>query len=272
MTSDSGALWKRLTRFSRIEVPQNRCGFPKIECQPKLSRHSPDLSAPVNATFHDLTLETGHQDAREIRKRMTDDCSPTSRLLNMGRPADENLPEVLPNHPTAAIYSQHPLPEVVPDSSPEAFAGHPPHYSQEKYPAFYDDAPKLPHDPSSPGAYGTHGMPYSPGQSPYNYPSTPGDPVSAFSPNSSVPWQRLDSVAGGDDQRTFVNSEPEQEKRICGIKRKIFLIVAGLLAVIIIAAAVGGGVGAAMSKKSNSDNSSDEPASETQSASPVESG
>ncbi|KAL2264334.1 hypothetical protein VTK26DRAFT_6577 [Humicola hyalothermophila] len=189
----------------------------------------------------------------------------------MGRPADENLPEVVQNHPPyhppTAMYQQQPYPEVVPDSSPEAYTGNPPYYAQqqEKYPAYYDNAPKLPHDPYSPVSKVSHpavpGMQQIPG-SPYHAPpSVSGDPVSAFSPNSSVPWQRLDSSAGADDQRTYVNSEPEQEKRIFGLRRKIFLIIVGVLAVVIIAAAVGGGVGAAMrSRDGDDDSSSSEPA------------
>jgi hypothetical protein len=120
----------------------------------------------------------------------------------MGRlPADENLPEVVPHQPQPT-----PLPEVVPDSSPEAAQGQPYYMESDKYPANYDTAPKLLQETPSPGIL-------TPGQQ-YQQPWTGSDAatVSALSPNSEVPWQ---SFPAGDDQHTYVGSEPEREKRIC---------------------------------------------------------
>ncbi|KAL2018430.1 hypothetical protein VTK56DRAFT_849 [Thermocarpiscus australiensis] len=151
----------------------------------------------------------------------------------MGRPEDENLPEVVPNQPA-------PLPEVVPDSSPEAVAAQQRFFvEQGKYPAYFDNAPKLPHEQDTQGQYGAYGQQWA----------GTGDPASAVSPNSSVPWQPF--PPGGDDQ-THVGSEPEPERRICGLRRRLFIIVAVIIAVVVIAAAVGGGVGGSMKAREGS--------------------
>jgi hypothetical protein len=170
---------------------------------------------------------------------------------NMGRQADENLPEVVPN-PPSHHYQPSPLPEVVPDSSPEA--GHPPFYAdqQEKYPAFYDDAPKFPYEqpvPGTPDAAQYQQQQYEQQQYQQQWGGA-ANPISSISPNSSVPWQRIPSRA--DDQQTVVGSEAEPERRICGIRRRLFFIIAGILGVIVIAAAVGGGVGSAVSARAGS--------------------
>ncbi|KAL2134013.1 hypothetical protein VTI74DRAFT_1218 [Chaetomium olivicolor] len=156
----------------------------------------------------------------------------------MGRQADEHLPEVVPHQPQPS-----PLPEVMPDSSPEA-AQQRFYMETDKYPAYYDTAPKMPHEQPPPGM--------SP-QSQYQQQWVgPGDPVSAISPNSSVPWQSFPH--GGDDQQTYVGSEPEPEKRICGMRKKIFIIVAIILGIVVVAAAVGGGVGGSRAAKKGTDN------------------
>jgi len=163
----------------------------------------------------------------------------------MGRRADEQLPEVVQNRsPAPGTYSDH-LPEVVPDTSPEAAQQK--HYLEtDKYPAYYDNAPKFPLNEEPPP-----GLP-SPGQH-YHQSWGMGGEVSALSPNSSVPWQSFPH----DDQATFVGSEPEPEKRTCGLRRRTFIIVtAVILGIIIVAAAVGGGVGGALAQKSTEASSS----------------
>jgi hypothetical protein len=174
----------------------------------------------------------------------------------MGLPPDENLPEVVQQRPVTGAST---LPEVVPDLSPEAA---PQMYYHEpgKYPAQYDDAPKLPHEEASP-VMQMAGQPYA--DQPYNQyqqQSWPGaeNPVSAVSPESSVPWQ---SFPGGDgDDRTFIGSGPPPEKRICGLRKRVFIIVAAIVGLVVIVAAIGGGVGGAMAAR-NSQNSADEAAS-----------
>ncbi|KAK4119057.1 hypothetical protein N657DRAFT_684741 [Parathielavia appendiculata] len=160
----------------------------------------------------------------------------------MGRPpADEHLPEVVPHQPQPA-----PFPEVVPDSSPEAAEGQRYYMPSDKYPAYYDTAPKLPHEEPSMGHIG---------QDPYQQPWPETDPtVSAISPNSSVPWQSFPS--GGDDQQTCVGSEPEREKRICGCSKRLFIIIAVIVGLVIVGAAVGGGVGGSMAARQASETAS----------------
>ncbi|KAH6843465.1 hypothetical protein B0I37DRAFT_357424 [Chaetomium sp. MPI-CAGE-AT-0009] len=166
----------------------------------------------------------------------------------MGRPQqpDEHLPEVAQTRPplTPNAHGDH-LPEVVPDTSPEA--AQPRNFMEtDKYPAQYDTAPKLLHEePTTPGM--------SPGQQ-YQQPWGPGSivggdyhSVSALSPNSDVPWHSF--PPGADDQKTYVGSEPETERRICGLRRRHFGIIAVIIGIIVVAAAVGGGVGGAMAAR-----------------------
>ncbi|KAK4153809.1 hypothetical protein C8A00DRAFT_14997 [Chaetomidium leptoderma] len=163
----------------------------------------------------------------------------------MGRPADEDLPEVVPQqmHQTQQdlpyqMRQPSPLPEVVPDSSPEA-APQRFYMETDKYPALYDTAPKLPHDGYVPVQ--------APGQQyQQQWPGSP-NPISSVSPNSSLPWQPF--PPGADDQQTYVGSEPEQEKRICGIRKRLFFIIAAIVAGLIVAVGVGAGVGGAMAAR-----------------------
>jgi hypothetical protein len=117
----------------------------------------------------------------------------------------------------------------------------------DKYPARYDTAPKFPlhEEPTTPGM--------SPGQR-YQQPWGPGSivggdyhSISALSPNSDVPWHSF--PPGADDQKTYVGSEPETERRICGLRRRLFGIIAVIIGIIVVAAAVGGGVGSAMAAR-----------------------
>lgn len=185
----------------------------------------------------------------------------------MGRPQaqDENLPEVVENRPylTPNPHGDH-LPEVVPDSSPEAAQQR--YYTEtDKYPAQYDTAPKLLHE-----------EPLTPEMSPMQQYRQPWGPasivggdyhsVSALSPNSAVPWHSF--PPGADDQETYVGSEPETEKRICGLRKRLFIIIAVVLAVVIVVAAVGGGVGGAMaSRQSDADAAPAETGTATESGS-----
>ncbi|EAQ91652.1 predicted protein [Chaetomium globosum CBS 148.51] len=176
-----------------------------------------------------------------------------------GRPADENLPEAVQHpQPQPPMASATPLPEVVPDSSPE-FA-QPRHYMEtDKYPVYYDAAPKFPHEPQTPGM---QGMP-SPGHQSHQPWTDAEHSVSMMSPNSSLPWQ---SFPPGDDQQTYVGSEPPApEKRICGLRKRLFIIIAVIVALVVVGAAVGGGVGGSIAARQGSSDGA-EPA-ETSSAS-----
>jgi hypothetical protein len=123
----------------------------------------------------------------------------------------------------------------------------------DKYPAHYDTAPKLLHEEASAGML-------TPGQQ-YQQPWSASDAatVSALSPNSEVPWQSFPT--GGEDQQTYVGSEPKPEKRICGIRKRLFIIIAAIVGVVVIAAAIGGGVGGSRAANSSSDAQSAETAS-----------
>lgn len=159
------------------------------------------------------------------------------------QPAVQNLLAPAPAHPSAPRpQGEHQLPEVVPDSSPEAA---PPRFYLEpgKYPVYIDDTPKLPTEQSPSAGFVSPGQPYG---SPWG---TASDQHGSelLSPNSTVPWKSLN-----EDQATYVGSEPPpQEKRICGLKRRTFGILAVVLGVIVLAAAIGGGVGGALSSKND---------------------
>ncbi|KAL1839366.1 hypothetical protein VTJ49DRAFT_1601 [Mycothermus thermophilus] len=185
----------------------------------------------------------------------------------MGRLADEHLPEVVPGQqppPQQQYYYQQqqqpqglspaetassPLPQVVPDSSPE-FAEQRFYNETDKIPAYYDTAPKLPYEQPipTPSDQQQQQQQYQPGV------------FSAISPNSSVPWQ---SFPPGDDQHTYVNTEPEPEKRVCGLPKRRFIIIAVIIGLVIVAAAIGGGVGGSLAARRSSEEATETPAETT---------
>jgi hypothetical protein len=168
-----------------------------------------------------------------------------------GHQADENLPEVVQQPPMA---SSTPLPEVVPDSSPESAQQQ--YMERDKILVHYDMAPKFPHEPQTPGM---RSLSYQ-NQQPW---TDAEHSVSMMSPDSSVPWQ---SFPPCDDQQTHVGSEPaEPEKLICGLRKRLFIIIAVIIGLVVVGAAVGGGVGGAMAARQGSSDGA-EPA-ETSSAS-----
>jgi hypothetical protein len=154
----------------------------------------------------------------------------------MGAPPDEHLPEVVHPQPQPTSY-----PEVVPNSAQEYYVGSDKHL----YPVQYDDAPKLLHE-GPPDPYGQQ-----------HYYQQPGDAnaYSAYgvSPDGSVPWQSF-PPGGGPDQTGHDGSAPEPEKRICGLGKRRFILIAVIIGIVVVAAAVGGGVGGSMaSRKASSD-------------------
>jgi hypothetical protein len=132
----------------------------------------------------------------------------------------------------------------------------------DKIPAYYDNAPKYPYEQPTLSPKPTLGM-QSPGQRYQQLWDGGEHPVSAMSPNSSLPWQSFPH----DDQATYVGSEPEQEQRICGIRKRLFAIIAIVLGVVIIAVAIGGGVGGSMAAKQANEAAASETASATGSGS-----
>ena len=159
----------------------------------------------------------------------------------MGLPPDEYLPEVVPQPSTP-----YPYPEVVPDSSPEAAQQR--FYTESdkyKYPVCYDDAPKQFYEGPPPAAQHSGQQHYRPWTGAENLGG-----VSALSPGDSVPWQPFNPGGGGGDDETYVGSEPEPEKRICGLRKRLFIAMLALVVVVVVA--VGGGVGGSMAARQNS--------------------
>lgn len=157
----------------------------------------------------------------------------------MGRP--EDLPEVVPKPPT-------PLPEVIADSGPQVisnyYVGDPQRvYAQYKYPADYDDAPKLPFEPPTPTADVYR---QNQDRQPLWPQSASGMPLGALSPNSSVPWEPVSPV--GKEELYVGPHLKDEKKKTCGLGKRTFTMV--LVAVIVlIGAAVGGGVAGVMRAK-----------------------
>ncbi|KAK3315689.1 hypothetical protein B0H66DRAFT_269289 [Apodospora peruviana] len=150
--------------------------------------------------------------------------------IDMGHPPDENLPEVVPDQP-------NPFPQVIYDPSPQVVS---PYHAanqqynfteRDKYPAIYDDAPKLPHE-------GQEWM-------------TGATPVSALSPGGGMmPWERLPAgqEAAVDDPNA--GQPTDTKKRILGMTRRTFIIVSIVL-IAVIGAAVGGGVGGTINSRNS---------------------
>jgi len=121
----------------------------------------------------------------------------------MGQPLDENLPE------------------VVPDTSPQALERNPNQADErDKYPVYYDNAPKIPNE-----AYQHY--------DPNSYPAT------AMSPDGSIPWEHVSTTA---EETAAGDHGNYPQHRICGLRRRAFYIILALT-LVIIAVAVGGGVG-----------------------------
>ena len=128
-----------------------------------------------------------------------------------GFPHDHNLPEVNRGFP-----HDDSLPEVRVDNSPQALSNLEAEYKwrhfeerEPKYPVVYDDALK-----------------------------------------TAIPAQtslHFESSTAAEQAPGATEPLPPQEKRIFGLKRKIFFLVLATLIILIIAAGVGGGVGGSVS-------------------------
>lgn len=154
------------------------------------------------------------------------------------------------------------LPEVVPDTSPQAVSSIESQYKQrgyderDKYVVQYDDTPKIPTE--TPYVQDHQGNVQ---QGQY--------PVSVASPDGSLPWEPMSAIeetpaghagvggGGGEAGHEGMNEKPEHKSMICGFKRKTFFI-AIIAALVVIAIAIGGGVGGGLAA-SNSRQSSDTP-------------
>lgn len=148
----------------------------------------------------------------------------------MGCPPDERLPEVVPAtnpefiSPTEAWMHGDQLEERDP-----------------KYFVAYDDAPMQVKPDDAPKILTDDGM------------GTGNTPVmSALSPTDTIPWEHgspMDNLHAGDAAFSPVEEKEPDEKRICGLRKKIFFLGLGVL-IIIVAASVGGGVGGGLAAAS----------------------
>jgi hypothetical protein len=114
------------------------------------------------------------------------------------------------------FHHEETLPEVRPDNSPQALSNA---EAQLNRRFFEDQEPK--------------------------YPVILDDAPKVFLPEDSIP-------SGSPTIRAANPASETEEKRIFGLKRRIFFIIVVVVLVVIIAIAVGGGVGGAMASKSRS--------------------
>ena len=150
----------------------------------------------------------------------------------MRPPPDDNLPEVVQPQPFET--DGRAPPQVVSHSEN---AQHTLHGSErDKYHVVYDAAPKYVDDvpPKVPPKIEAY--------------------EDASSPQLWAP-ESLHSATPATAAATLSTSEPPQtpkpERTICGLKRRTFFIVAGIISIILLGAIVGGAVGGTVSKKSS---------------------
>ncbi|KAK1835669.1 hypothetical protein QBC39DRAFT_148528 [Podospora conica] len=142
----------------------------------------------------------------------------------MGSPHDENLPEVVLTRNV----------EADPKSPPQVVTGrlitdqHWQEADKEKFHVSYDTAPKFPDDNDYVSTWK----------------SSEPELSTASTQSGHPPWE---SLPAGDDTAADAG-EPEKGNRICGVRRRTF-IMSLVVAILVIAAAVGGGVGAALARK-----------------------
>jgi len=141
---------------------------------------------------------------------------------NLPRPLDENLPEVVPDS----------SPEVIPKNATAFYENHLGD-RYPKYPVIADDTPKYV------GGYEA---------------SATADPVSPY-PDSPAPSH------GYEQAQAAGYPLPPAEKKILGLKKRTFWIVA-ITVLIILAAALGGGLGGGLSARNSKASASSEPSEE----------
>jgi hypothetical protein len=133
----------------------------------------------------------------------------------MSRPADENLPEVVPS-------------EAERDVSPQATLANNawPPSERDKYPVLYDPTPKL---------------------------QVVDDEPAPKLENGVVPNVQETLPAGA---TAPPNDEAPSERKICGLRRRVFFVLAAIISVVLLAAIIGGAVGGSLSNKSSSQSAS----------------
>jgi hypothetical protein len=160
----------------------------------------------------------------------------TPRVL----PPDENLPEVVPALPL----------EVDRDASPQVSHQHNEPSDRDKYPVAYDTAPKLFDDTTgTPANKEDHAIPqtWSPAD------TTAPTPI-------TTPWG---SLPAGDPGTNGPNKPPDDERKILGLKRRTFFVVAIIVSILLLAAIIGGAVGGTLSKQSSTQSGHQEASQQT---------
>lgn len=164
-------------------------------------------------------------------------------------PADENLPEVVPDSSPQALTSRDAYlahghlgekdPKYVAETAPN------PEERDLKYAAVEGDAP-----PGSPGLVkGEDGV------------WRPAAPVSALSPTDTYAvtpdgTQGGPGAAGAAAEEGRAGEGPAKGAKVCGLKRRTFWIVLGV-AIVVVLAAIGGGVGGGLSSRNSSSSGAD---------------
>lgn len=164
------------------------------------------------------------------------------------------------------------LPEVAPDSAPEAVSSTEAHdrtganLGDQKYIVTQDMNPAYPdrHENLTPGAFSTV-SPMSPAP-PYrpplnevysnNYPASMG----AGTGLGVVDWETAQGPPGATrhaDGHVQPPSTKGDEARICGLKRKMFLILVAIV-LVVLAIAIGGGVGGGLAARNKAQKASQE--------------
>lgn len=133
---------------------------------------------------------------------------------------DSNLPEVVPGT-SPTLVGNSPLPPA----EKEYKARDHDEENNPKFPVIYDNAPKYPGEPQSMSDH------------------LPG------SPYTSVPWEPLSAIEEHPPKTPGGKSDGGDERRICGLRQRIFIIVV-IIVLVVLAAAIGGGVGSSMAAKS----------------------
>jgi len=148
----------------------------------------------------------------------------------MGHPADENLPE------------------VVPDQSPQVLSSQEAHFrhgqfdvQSPKYPVYVEDSPKFSAVDPQPGMISSH----------------PSE--AAVSPEDLVPWESRSAGIGiglfAGDQGAAPD-EKNRQRTICGLRRRLFWLFFAAVLIIVVASVgggVGGGIAAAKAREGGSD-------------------
>lgn len=173
-------------------------------------------------------------------------------MSNPPLPADENLPEVVPDS----------SPQVL--SNRDAFLAH--EHLTEKDPKYVAETSPRPEERDLKYAVaGQEGGAESAGLVKGDDGVwRPAAPVSALSPtetNAGTPDAQADSGAAAAEEGRADQAPGKEEAKVCGMRKRTFWIVL-VGAIVVVLAAIGGGVGGGLSARNSGSSSSDAPSGE----------